>query len=72
MSVKRIIKEAVDKNPLALKEAVEAELRSRLAIALEAKMKESDDEEDEDEDEDEDDEDELDEAPKQLKAKSRK
>ncbi len=53
MSVKTIIQESINKSPLALKEALEEELRTRVALALEAKMK--DDEEDEDEDEDEDD-----------------
>lgn len=56
--VKQIIKEAMDQNPLGLKEAVEAELQKRVTLALEAKMKkmkEEDDEEDmEDDDEDED------------------
>jgi hypothetical protein len=67
--VKQIIKEAMDQNPLGLKEAVEAELQNRVTLALEAKMQkmkeedddeddeEEDDEEDEDEDDDEDDED---------------
>ena len=35
--VKQIIKEAMERNPLGLKEAVEAELRARIALALEAK-----------------------------------
>jgi hypothetical protein len=39
--VKQIIKEAMNQNPLGLKEAVEAELRARVALALEAKMEES-------------------------------
>jgi hypothetical protein len=38
MSLQRIIKESVDKNPIGLKEALENELRSRIAVALEAKM----------------------------------
>jgi hypothetical protein len=60
MSVTDIIKHSVDKNPLAMKEALEAELAERIRLALEAKM--SDDEEDEDEEEeDEEDEDEEDE-----------
>lgn len=36
--VKQIIKEAMDQNPLGLKEAVAEELRTRVALALEAKM----------------------------------
>jgi hypothetical protein len=36
--VKQIIKEAMDQNPLGLKEAVVEELRGRVALALEAKM----------------------------------
>jgi hypothetical protein len=39
--VKQIIKEAMSQNPLGLKEAVEAELRNRIAVALEAKINES-------------------------------
>jgi hypothetical protein len=39
--VKQIIKEAMNQNPLGLKEAVEAELRNRITLALEAKMEES-------------------------------
>jgi hypothetical protein len=38
MSLQRIIKESVDKNPIGLKEALENELRGRIAVALEAKM----------------------------------
>lgn len=58
MSVNKIIQESMNKNPLGVKEALEEELKSRLALALEAKMKKEeddmDDEEDEMEDEDED------------------
>jgi hypothetical protein len=50
--VKQIIKEAMEKNPVGLKEAVEAELAERLRLALEAKKK-SYKEEDEAEEEDE-------------------
>jgi hypothetical protein len=60
MSIKQIIKESMEKNPLGLKEALEEELRARVALALEAKMSESDDDE-EDENEDDEDED-LDES----------
>ena len=50
MSIEKIIQESINKNPLGMKEALEEELRNRLALALEAKMKkESDDEDDMDE-----------------------
>lgn len=61
MSIQDIIKHSVEKNPLAMKEALEEELRSRIALAIEAKMMDDEDEEeedDEDEDEDEEEEDE--------------
>lgn len=38
--VRKIIKEAMEQNPLGLKEAVAEELRNRVALALEAKMEE--------------------------------
>jgi hypothetical protein len=44
MSLQRIIKESVDKNPIGLKEALENELRGRIAVALEAKMCDMEDE----------------------------
>lgn len=61
--VRQIIKEAMDKNPLGLKESVAEELQKRVTLALEAKvnkMKEQEDDmedemDDEEEDEDEDD-----------------
>jgi hypothetical protein len=56
--VKQIIKEAMDKNPIGLKEALEEELRARIALALEAKVTEDD----YDDEEDEEDEEDLDEA----------
>lgn len=49
MSIEKIIQESVNKNPLAMKEALEEELRGRLALALEAKMKKESDDEDESE-----------------------
>ncbi len=56
--VKQLIKEAMDKNPIGLKEALAEELKTRIALALEAKMDHSDmddeDEMDNDDDEDED------------------
>jgi hypothetical protein len=46
--VKQLIKEAMDKNPIGLKEALAEELKTRIALALEAKMDHSDmDDEDE-------------------------
>ena len=38
MDIKSIIKEAMDRNPLGLKESIEEELRTRIALSLEAKM----------------------------------
>lgn len=78
--VKQIIKEAMDKNPLGLKEAVEAELQKRVTLALEAKMKEQememddedemdDEEDDEDEMDDEEDDEELEEVSKKKSKK---
>jgi hypothetical protein len=55
--VKQIIKEAMEKNPLGLKEAVTEELQKRVTLALEAKMKAVKEEDDDDDDEDDDDED---------------
>ena len=54
MSVKKIIQESIDKNPLGVKEALEAEMQARVRLALEAKMSEEDDEDDEDMDDDDD------------------
>ena len=72
MSVKTIIQEAINKSPVALKEALEEELRARVALALEAKMKDEDeddeDDEDEDDDSDEDEDDEKCESVEELEA----
>ena len=59
--VKQIIKEAMEKNPIGLKEAVEAELAERLQLALEAKKKNYKEEEDHDEDDETEEDDEMDE-----------
>jgi len=40
MSVKQIIQESIEKNPLGLKEALQEELSNRIRLALEAKMNE--------------------------------
>lgn len=77
MSIEKIIAEAIDNNPLKLKEAFEEEMNGRIRAALEekyremteAKVNENDDEDEDDddaedhddEDEDEDDDDDLDE-----------
>jgi hypothetical protein len=63
MSLEKIIAEAIDGNPLNVKELFEEEMQKRVAAALEekykkAKMDEEDDEDEDDDDEDEDDEDE--------------
>jgi hypothetical protein len=59
--VKQIIKEAMDQNPLGLKEAVEAELHTRIMAALEeAKKKMSEEDDEDDMDDEEDDEDDMD------------
>lgn len=51
--MQKIIQESVNKNPLGIKEALEEELRARVALALEAKMSEMHDDEDEDDELDE-------------------
>jgi hypothetical protein len=40
--VKQIIKEAMDKNPIGLKKALEEEFRDRIGLALEAKVSNKD------------------------------
>ena len=42
MSIQQIIKEAIEKSPLGVKEAVHEELSKRIALALESKLKISD------------------------------
>lgn len=62
MSIEKIIAEAIDNNPLKLKEAFDEEMSARIRTALEekyrdmmeAKVQEDDDEDDEDESEDDD------------------
>lgn len=56
MSVQQIIKEAMNKNPIAFEEALKEELSARIALALEAKMN-GDDEMDDDDEDDMDDQD---------------
>ncbi len=41
--VKQLIKEAMDKNPIGLKEVLQEELKARIALALESKMDKEDD-----------------------------
>jgi len=65
MSVKKIIQESIDKNPLGVKEALEEALQDRVRAALEekyAEMMESKDEDEDDEDEDEDEDEDMDES----------
>ena len=80
MSIEKIVVEAINNNPLKMKEAFEEEMNGRIRAALEEKYKkmmkkeeddeceddedEDEDEDDEDEDEDEDDEDEIEEKKK--------
>lgn len=76
MSIKKIIKEAMDRDPVALKETLQEELRRRVSLALEAKMKEMDnmddeDMDDEDEEDEEDMEDEDEEDMEEAKAKKK-
>lgn len=47
MSVKTLIQEAIDKNPLGFEAAMKEELRARIGLALEAKMKSQEDEDEE-------------------------
>jgi hypothetical protein len=67
MSLEKIIKEAVEGNPLNMKEAFKEEMEARVLAAIEAKYEamiaeESDEDEDEDdEDQDDDDDDDEDE-----------
>lgn len=67
MSVREIIQHSLEKNPLAMKEALDGEMKARVAAAIEEKMiaamseaahEDEDEDEDEDDDDDEDDEDE--------------
>ena len=60
MSVKRIIQESLDKNPLGVKEALEEALQDRVRAALEEKYEEM--MEAKDDDDDDDDEDDMDES----------
>jgi hypothetical protein len=46
MSVERIIQESINKNPTAMKAALEEELKNRIRLALEASDEEMDDEDD--------------------------
>ena len=77
MSLKKIIESANEKNVLALKEAFEEEMASRVAAVLEEKYKkackEEDEVEDDDEDEDEvEDDDEDDDDEDEVKEKYKK
>jgi len=62
MALEDIVKAAMEREPLKIKEAFESEMETRIMAALEEKyktaLKEADEDEDEDEDEDDEDEDE--------------
>ena len=58
MSIEKIIQESINKNPTAMREALEEELKNRIRLALEASDEEMDDEDDDMEDEEDDMEDE--------------
>lgn len=65
MSLEKIIAEAMEGNPLNVKDLFEEEMRKRIAAALEEKanaVKEEEEEDDADEDEGDDEEDDMDEA----------
>ena len=66
MSVQKIIQESIAENPLGLKQALQEELRNRIAVALESKIAEAKEEDSDnngdDSDDDSDDEEELDEV----------
>ena len=69
MPVQKIIQESLGRNPLAMKEALEEELRSRIAAALESKINESNDEDDDDDDDGDDDDDDDDDLAEVSAAK---
>jgi len=62
MALEDIVKAAMEREPLKIKEAFESEMETRIMAALEEKyktaLKEADEDEDEDDDEDDEDEDE--------------
>lgn len=79
MSIEKIVAEAIDNNPLKMKEAFEEEMNGRIRAALEEKYKkmmkkeddeDEDDDDDEDDDEDDDDEDEDDDDEIEEKKRS--
>ena len=64
MSVNKIVAETINKNPLAVKEALEDEMKARIRLALESiineeEMDDEDDMEDDMEDDEEEDEDDM-------------
>jgi len=52
MSLEKIIADAIEGNPLNLKESFEEEMRNRIALALEAKAAAAEDDDMDDEDDD--------------------
>ena len=74
MSVREIIQHSLDKNPLAMKESLEEEMKARVAAAIEEKMNaamsgttDEDDEDEDDEDEDDDDHEDEDDEDEDMK-----
>ena len=75
MSIRDIIEHSVNKNPLAMKEALGEEMRNRIAIAIQEKMMaekndemlEASDDEDDEDDEDDDNDDDEDEMASEMK-----
>jgi hypothetical protein len=51
MSIEKIIQESINKNPTAMKAALEEELKNRIRLALEASDEEMDDEDEMDDEE---------------------
>lgn len=80
MSIEKIIAEAIDSNPLKLKEAFEEEMNNRIRAALEekyremteAKVVENDDEEEDEDEEDHDDDEEEDEDEDEMVGEMKK
>lgn len=77
MSIEKIVAEAIDNNPLKMKEAFEEEMNGRIRAALEEKYKkmlkkEEEDENDEDEDNDDEDDEDEDEDDDEIEEKKKK
>jgi len=77
MSLEKIIKEAINKNPMEMKDAFAEEMQTRIALALEEKYKKAmeakdsdEDDDDDDADEDDDEDEDEDDKPAFLKKKN--